>query len=162
MSLSYWIATLWIIAFNQFQILAARGASFLWIGEPLIVAQIVAFYREVASSTISPYRGRHRRMLLPSATLVLDLNKKEVVDDYQTVFEQAMLVTHQDENQDENLSLCRPVDVGQFLSKGTVTAGSGEVPEGSISAGGAAKHPSGAKQAAEKVPFLSGRLSPSG
>jgi hypothetical protein len=86
--ISYWIATLWIIAFSQFQILGARGASFLWIGEPLIVAQMVfAFYRTI------PLR-RYRRMAAIAvvcfslSTLVLDLNKKEVFDDYATVFQQ--------------------------------------------------------------------------
>jgi hypothetical protein len=85
---SYWIATLWIIAFNQFQILGARGASFLWIGEPLIIAQMVAaFYREI------PLR-RYRRIAAITVvcfslgTMVLDLNKKEVFDDYSTVFQQ--------------------------------------------------------------------------
>jgi hypothetical protein len=84
---SYWIATLWIIAFNQFQILGARGASFLWIGEPLILAQMVAaFYRQV------PLR-RYRRIAAITvvcfslSTMVLDLNKKEVFDDYTTVFQ---------------------------------------------------------------------------
>jgi hypothetical protein len=85
---SYWIATLWIIAFNQFQILGARGASFLWIGEPLIIAQMVAaFFREI------PLR-RYRRIAAITVvcfslvTMVLDLNKKEVFDDYTTVFQQ--------------------------------------------------------------------------
>jgi hypothetical protein len=85
---SYWVATLWIIAFNQFEILGARGASFLWIGEPVIVAQLVAvFYRNL------PLR-RYRCLVATTvvcfalSTLVLDLNKKEVFDDYKTVFEQ--------------------------------------------------------------------------
>lgn len=86
--ISYWVATLWIIAFNQFEILSARGASFLWIGEPLIIAQMVAaFYRDHSLR-------RYRRIAAITAvcfalgTLVLDLNKKEVFDDYTTVFEQ--------------------------------------------------------------------------
>ncbi len=110
--LSYWIATLWIIAFNQFEILAARGASFLWIGEPLILAQIVAtFYRDIALR-------RYRRIAAVTvvcfafATLVLDLDVKKVVDDYQTVFEQAILVPHQDENRPSGGRLI----VGQFLT----------------------------------------------
>jgi hypothetical protein len=83
---SYWIATLWIIAFNQFEILGARGASFLWTGEPLIVAQLVfAFYRRGA---LRPYRRAAAIAVVcfSLCTLVLDLNKKEVFDDYATIF----------------------------------------------------------------------------
>jgi len=86
--LSYWIATLWIIVFNQFQILAARGASFLWIGEPLIVAQMVAvFYRDLSLR-------RYRRIAAITvvcfalSTMVLDLNQDKGFDDYTTVFQQ--------------------------------------------------------------------------
>jgi EpsG family len=86
--ISYWIATLWIIAFSQFSILGQRGASFLWIGEPLIISEMVArFYRGVQLR-------RYRRfaaitvVCFALSTLVLDLNKKEVFNDYTTIFQQ--------------------------------------------------------------------------
>ncbi|MGO9863533.1 MAG: EpsG family protein [Terriglobales bacterium] len=43
---SYWISTLWMISFNQFGILSARGYSMLGVGEGLIVAEIVAIVYE--------------------------------------------------------------------------------------------------------------------
>lgn len=85
---SYWISTLWMIVFNQFQILGQRGAAFLWMGEPLIVAQIVA-----ASYHCRRLR-RYRQIAVVGAvcfalaTLVLDLKTKEVFNDYKTVFQQ--------------------------------------------------------------------------
>ena len=89
---SYWIATLWIIAFNQFEILAARGASFLSFAEPFLVAEIVALVYQ------DPSLRRYRRITaftvvcFALSMLVLDLEFKEVVDNYQTVFQQSMLL----------------------------------------------------------------------
>ena len=40
--IAYIFSTFWIIAFNQFQALGARGATFLSIGEPIIIAEIVS------------------------------------------------------------------------------------------------------------------------
>jgi hypothetical protein len=86
--LSYWIATLWIIVFNQFEILGARGASSLWIGEPLIIAQMVAVcYRDIS---LRPYRriAAITVVCFAFSTLVLDLNQDKKLDDYKTVFQQ--------------------------------------------------------------------------
>jgi hypothetical protein len=47
------------------------------------------------------------------ATLVLDLAVKKVVDDYQTIFEQAILRPHQNEKNENCLSRGRWM-VGQF------------------------------------------------
>ncbi len=85
--LSYWVATLWMIAFSQFQILGERGASFLWIGEPLILAEMVSLcYRDhplrrfrVAASCST--------ICFALAMLALDLKTKEVLDDYTTLFQ---------------------------------------------------------------------------
>jgi EpsG-like putative glucosyltransferase len=85
---SYWISTIWMIVFNQFQILGQRGAAFLWMGEPLIVAQIVvAFFH---GGRLKRYRqvAVVGAVCFALATLVLDLKTKEVFNDYKTVFQQ--------------------------------------------------------------------------
>jgi transmembrane protein EpsG len=83
---SYWISTLWMISFNQFGILSARGYSMLGVGEGFIVAQIVAIvyedfplrrYRHFASIVVVGYA---------LTTLVVDLQVKGLVDEYRTTF----------------------------------------------------------------------------
>ena len=92
--ISYWTATLWIIAFNQFQILGARGASFLSFVEPFLMATIVGVVYQ------DPFLRQYRRIAALSVVcfafsmLVLDLYVREVVDDYRTVFQQSMLLPH--------------------------------------------------------------------
>ncbi len=85
--LSYWVATLWMVAFSQFQILGERGASFLWIGEPLILAEMVSLcYRD---RVLRPFRvaACFSTVGFALAMLVLDLQTKEVLDDYTTLFQ---------------------------------------------------------------------------
>jgi amylovoran biosynthesis protein AmsC len=94
--ISYWTATLWIIAFSQFQILGARGASFLSFVEPFLVAEIVVVVCH------DPFLRRYRRITaftvvcFALSMLVLDLEVKEVVDNYQTVFQQSMVLPHRE------------------------------------------------------------------
>lgn len=84
--ISYWISTLWIVSFNQFGIIAARGASTLGIGEPLIVAQIVAMcYRE---SVLRRYRQIASCLVVGYALsmLIINLEVKALVDEYRSTF----------------------------------------------------------------------------
>jgi hypothetical protein len=83
---SYWISTLWMISFNQFGILSARGYSLLGVGEGLIVAQIVVIIYE------DRQLRRYRRLVSIAvvcyalATLIIDLEVKGLVDEYRTTF----------------------------------------------------------------------------
>jgi len=86
---SYWISTLWMISFNQFGILSARGYSLLGVGEGFIVAQMVATvyedrqlrrYRRLVSTVVVCYA---------LATLIIDLQVKNLVDEYTTTFSYA-------------------------------------------------------------------------
>jgi hypothetical protein len=85
-AISYWIATLWMISFNQFGILSARGYSLLGVGEGLIVAQMVAIVYE------DRHLRRYRRLVSTAVvcyaltTLIIDLQVKNLVDDYRTTF----------------------------------------------------------------------------
>jgi hypothetical protein len=76
-----------MVAFSQFQILGERGASFLWIGEPLILAEMVSLcYRD---RVLRPFRiaACFSTVGFALAMLVLDLQTKEVLDDYTTLFQ---------------------------------------------------------------------------
>lgn len=84
--ISYWMSALWMICFNQFGILSARGYSLLGVGEGLIVAQIVAIvyqdrqlrrYRRLVSIVVVGYA---------LTTLIIDLQVKDLVDEYRTTF----------------------------------------------------------------------------
>jgi hypothetical protein len=86
---SYWISTLWMISFNQFGILSARGYSLLGVGEGFIVAQMVAMvyqdgqlrrYRRLVSTVVVGYA---------LTTLIIDLQVKNLVDEYTTTFSYA-------------------------------------------------------------------------
>ena len=83
---SYWISTLWMISFNQFGILSARGYSLLGVGEGFIVAQIVAIVYD------DPQLRRYRRLVsivvvcYALTTLIIDLQVKGLVDEYRTTF----------------------------------------------------------------------------
>lgn len=83
---SYWVSTLWMISFNQFGILSARGYSLLGVGEGFIVAQIVAMVYEDRNLR------RYRRLVSTAvvcyalATLIIDLQVKNLVDEYTTTF----------------------------------------------------------------------------
>lgn len=86
--LSYWVSTLWIISFNQFSILGARGASFLSMGEPLIMADIVAvFYQD---SALRRFRTVAASGTLAFALLMFVLNlhvKNVLVNEYRSIFQ---------------------------------------------------------------------------
>jgi hypothetical protein len=86
---SYWMSALWMICFNQFGILSARGYSMLGIGEGLIVAQIVATVYE----DIQLRRYRHFVSVVvvgyALTTLIVDLQVKNLVDEYTTTFNYA-------------------------------------------------------------------------
>jgi EpsG family len=83
---SYWMATLWMISFNQFGILSARGYSLLGVGEGFIVAQMVAMVYE------DQQLRRYRRLVSTAVvcyaltTLIVDLQVKNLVDEYRTTF----------------------------------------------------------------------------
>lgn len=83
---SYWMATLWMISFNQFGILSARGYSLLGVGEGFIVAQIVASVYE--DRNLRRYRRLVSTVVVCYAltTLIIDLEVKNLVDEYRTTF----------------------------------------------------------------------------
>ena len=97
---SYWISTLWLICFNQFSILGARGYSLLGIGEPLIVAQIVVVFFE--DRLLRQYRRivSFAVICFAMSIFVLYLKNSKVngfINEYKTVFQESMLLSHHDD-----------------------------------------------------------------
>lgn len=90
--LSFWASALWLIAFNQFQILGARGGSFLSTPEPIVVAQIVSiFYHD---ARLRKFRRIMVATVMCSCLLMMvyDLQIKGIINDvgseqYKTVFQ---------------------------------------------------------------------------
>jgi len=83
---SYWFATLWIIVFNKFEILGARGASFLSVTEPLLVAETIHTVLNKISYSIYRNIIITAFLILCSAILYLNLEIKGVVDKYVSIF----------------------------------------------------------------------------
>jgi hypothetical protein len=84
--LSYLVSTFWIISLSEFEILGARGANVLSIGEPLILSEIVSM------SIQHPYFYKFGRLLKIAlvgfclSVFIININVKKVVENYKTIF----------------------------------------------------------------------------
>jgi hypothetical protein len=84
--LSYLISTIWIISLSEFEILGARGANVLSIGEPLILSEIVSM--SIQHSSLYKF-GRLLKIAIVGFCLsvfIINIQIKKVVDDYKTIF----------------------------------------------------------------------------
>ena len=83
---SYWFATLWIIIFNQFEILGARGASALSIAEPFLIAELL--FVTFKDPALRIFRRLSTIAVLGFALTMFTLNLqvKMVVNDYESIF----------------------------------------------------------------------------
>jgi len=84
--LSYFISTLWIIALNNFLIIAGRGATVLSIGEPLIFAELVTLVMTRRRSCPLKTILKVSVLSLAFASFFINIQIKKVVDDYSSIF----------------------------------------------------------------------------
>lgn len=80
--LAYGVSTAWMIAFNRFEIIGARGASFVSFVEPVIVANIVWRFRDVRPALGA--LANSAAVAAASLIMLLNLEVKNVVDRYTT------------------------------------------------------------------------------